>query len=367
MPAGPLPAWVAAQPLWRWFEIPNTRLASIDPAITPPGFTGPSSKIDTWCGATLKRAGSIYMLGAAGGHKDYSGNEVNALALNADAPRWVQLRGPTPNDQIISYGQDMGPRVQFYLDLRPSAAHTYYATQFIDGLNRMVVFASQGYSGPSNTPVPAGWPNIGDTRSFSFNLGTNDWDTMDYVARFPGDGDYIACLCVKHQGTGDVYYSRNYGDGWYCWSAGSNSWRRLSGTTRSPWYAGAALDPRRNRILVAGGYNSDPPAVYDLGGNRQGVSFGGLGASELSVGQYPGAVYDEVLDAYLVFHNSANSIVVSMVNASTWSVSRPAISGPVPAARTNGLHNAAQYVPELRGVVLANKHDGNVLFMRTSS
>jgi hypothetical protein len=53
--------------------------------------------------------------------------------LNTENPRWVELRGPTPNDKIIN------TPAQFYLDLRPSSTHTYYGTQFIDQRDRMFI------------------------------------------------------------------------------------------------------------------------------------------------------------------------------------------------------------------------------------
>ena len=93
VPSGPLPAWASPLPLWEWYEIPNTALSALDSSLgivtgNPPGITGPSSKITAWCGATLKRQGSVYLLGACGGHGDYAGNEVDALALNTDTPQW---------------------------------------------------------------------------------------------------------------------------------------------------------------------------------------------------------------------------------------------------------------------------------------
>ena len=165
-------------PLWQWHEIPGTALASVEPAVRPLGATGPRSKIDAWCGASLKREGSVYMLGAAGGHGDYAGNEVNALVLNTASPKWVQLRAPTVNADIIN-------KTQFYLDSRPSATHTYYATQFINSLNRMIVFASPGVDG-SFPAAPSDFPYLGSRRSFSFNADRSDWDGPDFVAQYPG-------------------------------------------------------------------------------------------------------------------------------------------------------------------------------------
>lgn len=347
-------------PLWQWHEIPNTALSSVDPAVRSLGNTGPRSKIDAWCGACLKRRGSVYMLGAAGGHSDYAGNEVDALALNVATPRWNQLRGPTSNSDIIS-------GVQFYRDLRPSATHTYYATQFIETLNRMLVFASGGAYGPF-PPAPSDWPYRGSSRSFSFNVATGDWDPPDYVAQFPGTGkDINGTLCVKHPLTSDVYYSRNYAPGWYRWESATNTWSMLSKTGRSPWYGGAAIDPLRNRMLIVGGYSPSPPEVRNLDGTRVAVTFAGLGATALALSGYPAVIYDETMDRYIVAFNLGNSIKILRVHSETWFVDEPTMSGIAPAARTNGLQNAMQYVPELRGFVVANRYDGNVYFVRTKT
>ena len=86
-----------------------------------------------------------------------------------------------------------------------------------------------------------------------------------------------------------------------------------------------------------------------------------------AVVNYPGVVYDEALDCYFVVHNSGGQIRMLRVNAQTAHVDEAPIEGSLPPARANGLHNAAQYVPELRGIVLAYRHDADVLFLRTST
>ncbi len=358
----PLPDWVTNLALWQWHEIPGTALATVNPATRALGVTGPSSKIIAWCGACLKRSGSVYMLGAAGGHADYAGNEVDALALNVATPRWTQLRGPTPNADIIN-------DTQFYLDHRPSFTHTYYSTQFIENLNRMMVFSSPGISGDIFPPAPANFPyksDKADRRSFSFDLATGDWDPPDYVAQFPGTGGQYANLCVKHPMTSDVYYSKS-GGAWYRWASATNTWTQLSGATRNTWFAGAAIDPRRNRMLIVGSYSPIAPEVRTLDGARVPADFTGLGASALALAGYPAVIYDEAIDRYLVAFNSGPSIKILRVHPETWLVDDPAVGGMAPAARRNGLQNAMQYVPELRGFVLANKYDGNVFFVRTAT
>lgn len=300
------------------------------------------------------------MLGAAGGHGDYAGNEVDALALNTETPRWVQLHGPSAADSVIN-------AAQFFLDGRPSPTHTYYATHFINALNRMIVFSSPGMGSMALPAPPANWPYTGSQYSFSFNLDKNEWDAPEYVATYPGVGDFTAALFAQHPYTDDVYMSKNGSDGWYKWSASANTWTKLSTTTRAPWYAGAAIDPIRDHVLIVGGYGPTPPEVRDLSGNRINVQFTGPAASFLSTmnGGYPAVIYDEANDDFLVVVD-ADPIQVYRVNPTTFSVEAMTTTGSAPAVRQNGIQNSAQYVPELRGIVIANTYNGNVYFMRTA-
>lgn len=361
-PLGSVPAWVAALPTWQWYPLPNTALSSVEPKPVPPGITGPSSKISAWCGAALRRRGSVYLIAAAGGHGDYAGNEVNALVLSEAEPRWRELAPPSAAANVINMSQ-------FYLDLRPSATHTYCATQFIESRNRLVVFASPGMNMGGLPAPPSGWPYAyTDVYSFSFDLTANRWDPPDYIARFPGGGDFTAALCVKHPLSDDVYYSRNYhGGNYYRWSAADNSWQRISGNGRNPWYVGAAIDTRRNRILVVGGYGAAPPALLDLAGNVVGASFSGSAAPALTTSGHPGVIYDERIDRFIVLKNGPSGrIEVYLVHPTTLAVEAAPMTGTAPTNRPNGIHNAVQYAPELGGFVLANTYTGNVYFVRTS-
>jgi hypothetical protein len=351
-----LPAWVGSLPLWQWYPIPNTALSSVEPTPRPLGITGPASKIIAWCGATLKRQGSVYLIGGAGGHADYAGNEVDALQLNAETPHWVELRGPSANADIVD-----GSGV--YLDLRGASTHTYYATQFIDARNRLIVFENPGAAGNFGAPPP-GFPYAGKAISTSFNLTTNDWDPPTTIPSYTAGGDWTACLVVKHPVTEDVYYNR-YAAGWWRWTQSSNTWVKVSDHNQAGNYRGAAIDPGRSRMLLVGA--GAAPEVRALDGAPSTVTFGGLGAASLTVNGYPSVLYDEVNDTYLAVFNSATGISVLRVNADNWTVDAPAMTGTAPAARTNGIQNAAQYVPELGGFVIANTYNGNVYFVRTSS
>jgi len=360
LPTAGIPSWVARLPLWRWYEIPNTSLASIEPTPRPPGITGPSSKIRAWCGAALKRQGSVYLIGAAGGHADYAGNEVDALYLNSENPRWVQLRAPTASPDIID-------RSPLYLDNRPSATHTYWYSQFIDARNRLMVFAVPGMNSPALPAPPPAWPYANlSSLVHSFSMHANDWDRPDSIARFPGSGDYLGALCLKHPTTEDVYVCRNGGE-LYKWLQVSNSWSLVGRTQRSEYYCGAAIDPNRSHMLLVGSYRGETaPQVLDLSGASVPVRFGGLGVDSLTKSGYPGVVYDEANDRFLSFINEGSSIKVYRIHPETWFVEEVKMSGASPSARDNGILNAVQYVPELKGVVIANSYSGNVFFARVA-
>jgi hypothetical protein len=363
----PLPDWVSALPLWQWYPIPGTALSSVEPTPLPFGYG--AAKISAWNGATLKREGSIYLVAMAGGHADYAGNEVDALRLSDAVPQWVELHAPTSADDVIN-------EAQFYLDQRPSATHTYWASQFIDGLDRLIVIGSPGMGADALPAAPADWPYAyTNIYSASFAMCESEWDSPDHVQPLPDpSGDWTASLAAKHPVTGDIYYHR-LGGPWYRLDAATLTWEDVS-DNGGPHYAGAAIDGVRDRMLTVGSYDGDvPPSVRALDGSEIEAEFGGMGAAALTVSGYPGVLYDEACDMFLVGLNgsydeenpdASTPIRLLAVDPETWEVTEPSTSGPTPLARPNGIFNALQYVPELRGIVLANRYAGDVFFMRTA-
>ena len=384
---GAMPTWVTDRPLNQWYSIPNTALSSVPPTPnTPPG--SPAAKITAWNGAGLKRSGSVYMIGAAGGHGDYAGNEVNALALNTITPAWEQIRQPTANADYYSTrkSDEFGPctgatisTAQFNADLRPSSTHTYNNTQFVDQRNRLFIMASPGLDMCGVPYNPIGWPyswTYGNERSYSYSVADGDWDHPDYVPRYTMGGNFTANMTVKHQITGDIYISReglSADGGWARWNQATNTFTNISKTNQETIYLGAAMDPTRDRILIVGDYSGNlNPRVRDLNGNIISVTFTGLGPTVLrssNLGGYPGAIYDEVNDNFLVVGNHVSSGVIKIyrVNASTWAVDELPVTGTAPAHRQNGILNSVQYVPELGGLVIVTSYTGNAQFIRLST
>lgn len=358
-PASQTPAWLKGKPLYEWFEIPGTSVSSVEPRVDSlqRGGTGPRSKIEAWCGAALRSKGSVYLIGACGGHGDYAGNEVDAIQLGVDTPSWKELRGPSASGVLINHSE-------CYLDKRRSATHTYYCQQYCDATDSLIMMPSPGMWSSALPDPPGDWPYVG-TRPMAFSFVANDWlppEKYDAIA-FAKSSDWIALLAATDRATGDIYYARA-GDG-RLWRFSPTSGKTITiGGYDHSNYAGAAIDPIRQRMLVVGDYSGTVgPRVVQLDkAEKLPVKFSGLGAGALSMGGYPGVVFDESADRFLVFKN-ANPIVTYSVDAETFDVSILPVA-KAPPARLGGILNSIQYAPELKGVVVATSYFGNMHFMR---
>ena len=397
--------WLSGKPLNQWFEIPGTALSSCPPSLGTStdmnhptaaynGIVGPAAKIVAWCGATLRPTGSVYLIAAAGGHGDYGGNEVNALVLNTPTPRWVELKASTPAVNAID-------SLAVYLDLRRSSTHTYNTTQFVPQDDRLVILP-YGAMGVSDLRDPTAeqlslYPRRVVTSFKATNWtaasGGNDWDVAELAASTstPRSGFYppmpstwtfaefgqVGCSDAL---TGDLYNGDN-AYGLWKYTRASGTWSKLN-FALSAYGAAIAIDQTvRNgesfrRILAVGQNSSGIPGIYrnDTGAKlTMGLESGSLPWSVLDVGQYNGAMYDAHNDCFWAFVNGVDGnfaqYKVEYVTPTTYRITKVTVA-PVSGSTVpnfvgrNGIHNSIQYVPELKGFVVADTYTGNVHFMR---
>ncbi len=376
LPVSAVPAWAANLAVNEWTQIANTALSSVQPNPLPAlaGST-PTYKINAWCGAAYDRNSKRYIIGMAGGHADYAGNEINALRLSDNAPTWDEISARSPDATLYN-------RSAFNSDMKGAAFHTYYYLQVVDGV--LIAFCNPGVDfGVTNPPyaTPGGWPyahpsgngpgNYNFNWSPAFRIADQTWLAADYVPEYTGAGLWPAGLMCQNPATGDVYMARS---AWWRFTAATRTWTALSGANEGGNYAGSAIDPVRGRMLIIGGWSTDniAPRVRNISdGSLVSVTFGGLGASAIrngSLWQYAGVMFDDANDRFLAVKNT-NPITIYAIDAATWEVSLLSTTGTAPAERTNGIHNSCQYVPDLgglAGVVIANSYTGNVHFLRTS-
>lgn len=363
VPRSTVPAWVSAASLWQWVDVPTSNLSSRPPTpFTPPG--APAAKIYAWNGSALRRSGSHLILGACGGHNDYAGNEVNSIQLNAEVPGWVQKT--TPTIASLCYNNE----TQFYGDYQPACTHTYYSTQYSDSMDRLYVMPSPGLGATIGVSAPGGWGYFGTQYPFVYgwNVGWKDPRDSNYPTQYPGGGDWTSSLACTHQSTGDMYYWRSGGSGLYKFVPSTGVWTNLGGGGGNG-YAGGAIDPVRNRMLVVGNFdaNAAPKYVSLTTGANLGITL--TGNSLLTTG--PQVCYDEGNDCFLVFLWTGFTTSVRRVNCTTHVVDTPTITGTGPSRddgspdHGNGFRGAIHYVPELGGFVAMTTYSGNLKFLRT--
>ena len=153
------------------------------------------------------------------------------------------------------------------------------------------------------------------------------------------------------------------------YNPGTDAWTDVGAWYLDGGYAGSAIDHERGRLLYVGNSNGTrAPGLRSISNAAAiSASFGGLGADALKLDGYPGVIFDEVNDFFLIAKNGSTNVELLRVDAETLNVDIPTTTGTPPTKRPSAICNSFQYVPELRGVVIANSYAGNVQFMRTAA
>lgn len=371
-----------ARPSWwpavvgQWVSIAGSALAGspgvATPPISPPGGNGPQSRINSWNSLNMKRAGSEVHLACTGGHTDYPGNECSSIALDADAPAWRLRRTYTPYAQV--QGCLSGTTGPFYnLDGTPISRHTFFASQYIDATDRVMLFGGGGL-----------WQNgLGSQKTDGWNAATNTYDPAGTYpdAPTPASGGNTGQACVKHPITEDVYTIPNGGYKVDRWNRLTNTWTRLSGTSAvaHPSFQSGAIDPIRNQLFCfttpaspAGVFQA---GVWDLNtGARTAITFNASAAATalMGVSAYYGAlVYSRTLGVYLFYNGQAGleGVVYQITpnSGTAWDVSVFPTSGVTPATvPATGVNQRFIEAPELQGVFLLANYAANFNFFRTT-
>ncbi len=367
------PAWLAAAnpAIGQYVVVPNTKLSSCPPSITSSlihGNTGPSAKMSAYCGAAFSQLTGSYTLTACGGHNDYGGSEANDICFYDDWPGWVEWCAPTVDAYIIR-------DVSYYLNLQASAKHTYSLSHWVDSIGKCLVMPFGGYS--LGAPYPTGWPYANLLWMTSFDRATKTYDDPTTLSIFPGTGDPTNCLCVQDPVTELIYYSPNYGIGFFEYNPVTKAWRKISNLAAQPWYTSSAVDHARGRILTVGGFTPYPPSLVDFtNGTAVAANMTGPNAANWTVGgNQPAVIYDQVNDCYLMFINEGGNIECYRCNAATMYADKPTLTGVKPLSRRGndgaevGIYNSIRYIRNIggmSGIVGANSYTNDMFFLRLS-
>jgi len=160
---GTAPSWFLNMPEKTWVQASTNTLDSVKPPNLPEGATGHKAVCVAWTGGCVDPVRGELILAANGGHNDYYGNEVYAIQLKSESPKWVRLTDPSPASAITLQGSGAGNSQYAYTDGRPRAVH---------GWNRCVFAKGQVWY-PGLTGMAAG--NSGSsTATFAFSRDACD-------------------------------------------------------------------------------------------------------------------------------------------------------------------------------------------------
>jgi hypothetical protein len=346
-PAAALPAWLQGAAVNEWVSISGTTHAGSAADLTSDGRS--TSRL-AYSGAALKDAELI--IPAAGGHGDYSGNEVSSLDLSQNAPAWA-LR--------IARSGSVQSDVAYYADGKPSSRHLYWSTHYSTTRSRVMLHRSRFVYGSA----------VSFDDSNGFNLANNTWDADGTWA----DGKTSGC----RDSSDNVWaHDDNQRDIWK-WTASTDTWARTldsgSGTWPGyPWAYNSDGDYLFGLSIgdgEAGGSGVRAAKMTSGGTARTAITFNssaGLTQFEADADEHAGMDYVPATGKfywYAGLTSTGRVYEITPNGGTTWDVAILSTSGAtVPAVEGNGIFNRWRYVPTLQGFVCMASGSANVCFLR---
>jgi hypothetical protein len=366
-----LPTWRQGQALNEWREISGTAPSTIGVYNYP--TSNNSNFVDPWCGFAIDtRTNEVYSL-ANGGHADYYGNEVVSIVLNSGSPTWGTRLARSALQYVPRQVESGGYSniTGYYLDGKPTSAHTYYSQQFIEARNRAIRF---GVGSCSDVGNPTGDVN-------GFNPSTNTWDVSSTYSNMPGSSSAVTGRPVcKHPTTEDVYYFLSNA-AVYKWTQATNTWAQVNANAplNESMEAAVAYDSTLNRILILRGSNGTESkgggycATYDTTTNlfTARVLIGAAATTVMANKSGIGMVYIPALAAYLVKLGNTAGSETYKIDASTFETTVFSTTGgaSIPITHdvsgdSDNVYTRFLYAPSLGGVVYFPKYSANAWFLR---
>ena len=358
-----LPAWLTGVPLNKWIEIQGTKAvgSGLVPGEDANDFWAPSAHaLRAYSGGLLREDTCEYFVALSGGHGDSRENFVGSVDLTQNSPSWT-LRNPSSSvaNQITEQ--------PYYLDGKPASRHSYWSTQWIPQVNRIMVHGTR-WAGASSFP-----------NSNGFNPTTNTWDAAGTWASCVSSGSVGLALC-KETATGACWAI--VGSSLYRWTPLGNTWT-LTQTFPSAEYLAPPLvhDPVRNHLFQMAwgdGQASGTAQMYArrisaVGTVRESVTFNASAAFSdyiATAPAYTALEYDVANDCYCLYAQTAGAtqkIYIIRPNSSlVWDMELLTIASGSATPLSQFAYNKFRYVPRWKGFVLLADPFQNLLFIRTA-
>lgn len=350
-------------PAGHWYEVPNSRLSSVNPCpsnnCSYSGIEGQAAVIDDWNGGAFATRfgtqGGYIVWG--GGHNGYLGNEV--YVFDVGERRWKRVSEPVVNP-TCNYSE---AELQ---DQSPCSAHTYDYLDYHPGSNSLVKLGSAS----DHVQGGGGSPRV---HLFSF-------DTLKWRRGARKLGSFMT-----HTGAASAY-DPNRDAFWVV--AGYNQPIEMydpnaqSGAGQWTMYNAfnveidvvAAIDPTRDLLVMIDGLGTHTVKAFDLKNPNQVRTVTTTGDTTPQNTSGAGFEWDPVNKVFVAWTGGTSVYTLTPPSGNwetgTWIWKRvpPAAGNTVtPTARNaNNTYSRWRYVPSLNAFVVVNRTSDNVYFYRLS-
>lgn len=346
------PAWYNGIAVGEWRQISGTTSKPVPSPLpsgasnSPPGV----ARFNSWNGSAIDTSNSDMIIAAAGGHQDYAGNEVLRLNLEADAPSWSMPTTSSTNTPV---------NVTHYPDGKPTSRHDYNTSVYSAQRDRIIKISA-----------PSIWVSDGGSRGTcdSWNPNTNLWEPALTIPTIPNmaNGGQIAKAGTIDPNTGDMFIL-------YVNSSSGNYEFRMLPHLGSAWNLMAspplnatgdhdpvAYDSTRNQVLYINGN------AFDRWNKATNVwTSGTISGNSISSQDGTSLIYVPAIDRYI--HKATTSGgALNQINPATMAATTFTTTGggSIGAPEVAGTYSRFNFVPRLRGAVLAQSYSTNVWFVR---
>lgn len=330
-----------------WCEVPNSHMRDVAYP-WPAGVTytvngvGVEGVIDLWnSGAYDTIRDRLVVWG--GGHNGYGGNEIYAFDVNQ--LKWQRIIDPSL--QLQPNGS------AYYSDGTPAAQHTYGGMQYLQSVDRLLIFPGNGY-----------WGSVsGGSEVNAFDFNAKQWE------RKADANGFSYSTSAYDPVTGHAWVQSNAGSCYISeYDPVNNTWtQRSSSLGCYDYYTTMAIDPVRRRLVVVGSGNL---SIWDISqsGNIQQVSQSTVGGSAIINAQSPGFVYDPSADKFVAWNGGTDVYTLNMDTFIWTPVTLAATNNTIPtAANSAGTYGRFRYIPSKNAYIVVNSVDQDVYFYKMAS
>lgn len=334
-----------------WYELPNTKLASVCPANTP-GYPFSSfcfQVIEAWSGGIADQSRNRMIIWG-GGHNDYYGNELYALDLNKLS--MTRLNDPSP----FYPGPGPLPCKPELPDGNPNARHTYGGLSYIAHADRMYAFSG----------IVACTSGGGGPDTWTLNLANLQWKSMDPL-KGTQPRTIIGVSMSDYDPNTKLVFVENLRD-FYSYNFDTNSYSRLFFDTQGvSYHMTGVIDPQRRLFIMVGGewdgnggikvISIAPHSNYQIQDWNSRVT----GCDALRKSAYPGLAYDPVQHLIVGWSGGNSVYLFDPDQKSCKEVTFP--NGPE-KQQQNGTHGRFRYFQNLDLFALVNDVRQNAYVLR---